>query len=1091
VPKRKSKSGSDLFIVDNSDQDWKVLKYLHDWCQLSKSIDVATGYFEIGGLLALNDEWQKIDQLRILMGDEVSRRTKRAFTEGLQQVTARLDDSLEAEKERNDFLTGVPAVVEAIRSGKIRCRVYRRDKFHAKAYITHARQEVVGSFALVGSSNLTLPGITENVELNVQIAGTPVSVLQEWYEEHWNDAEDVTEEVLRVIERHTREYSPFEVYVRALHEFCQGHRLTVSEWEAAGPENGGSRMYPVLDHYQREGYHALMQIARQYSGAFLCDGVGLGKTFIGLMVIERLVIHEGKRVALFVPKTAREDVWERYLDEYLPHVGGTGGGDFSGLAIFNHTDLGRGGRFPARFERIRDLADVIVIDEAHHFRNPGRTGEDGRRPSRYRQLLDLVEGPRGKKELFLLTATPVNNTLHDFRHMAELFMGRRKDGTPNDGYFAGSLGIHSLRRHFIDMERELLRTTSATDPTAETNLAEAERVLSGDRVFKAVVVQRSRAYVKKSQQQGGSVSIFPTREPPKVAHYSVRKTYGRLLDMVDSAFKKDKPLFTLGIYYPLAYYIGPDETIDPWIEGRQKQVCGLIRTQFLKRFESSAYAFEQSCNRLLLKLLAWVERHSETPGERRRLEQWKERHSDLTGYVHERQRQFWENEAEEDAEEDLITPEMLEEVELLGREEYNVPEILADTFGDLDQIAQFLDELRKFQPKHDDKLRALLKLLRTNRVLKRHKVLIFSEFAETARYLHRQLVDNGITGVEQIDSGSKKDRGRIIRRFAPYYNDTSSAALAEAGEPEIRVLISTDVLSEGLNLQDATRLINYDLHWNPVRLMQRIGRVDRRLNPQYEERLVADHHDQRPLRGTVAYWNFLPPDELEELLRLFSRVSHKTLQISKTFGIEGRKLLTPEDDYEALREFNEGYEGRTTTEEDMRLELQQLLGADPALAERIAALPGRVFSGKEHPTPGTRAVFFCYRLPRPDYSASLPSPASGGRHEVVGAGGEGTLFPSPAGGRAASEGDLPWTEEAGETRWYLYLLDQQKIVEEPVEIIDAIRSTPDTPRRCQIEQAILSEIRQKIEKHIKNTFLKSMQAPVGVKPILKAWMELN
>ena len=1056
MPKRKSKTGSELFIVDNSDKEWKVLKYLHDWCQISKSIDIATGYFEIGGLLALNDEWQKVDGIRILMGDEVSKRTRRAFLEGLQRVKSRLDDSLESEKLKDDFLTGVPAIVEAIRSGKIRCRVYRKDKFHAKTYLTHARQEVVGSFALVGSSNLTLPGITENVELNVQIAGTPVSVLQEWYEDHWNEAEDVTEEILRVIERHTREYSPFEVYVRALHEFCRGHRLTAGEWEAGGPENGGSYMYPVLDQYQQEGYHVLMQIARQHGGAFLCDGVGLGKTFIGLMVIERLVIHEGKRVALFVPKTARGDVWERYLDEYLSHVGGTGGGDFSGLVIFNHTDLGRGGRFPARFKRIKELADAIVIDEAHHFRNPGRIGDERSRPSRYRQLLDLVEGPRGKKELFLLTATPVNNTLHDFRHMAELFTQQ------DDHYFAGLLGIHSLRRHFVDMERELLRSRLGTDFVSETNLAEAEQVLSGDRVFGDLVVQRSRAYVKKSQeQQGGSVTLFPDRQPPIVADYSVRKTYGHLLDMVEKAFKKDKPLFTLGIYYPLAYYKGEDATIDPMVENRQKQVCGLIRTGFLKRFESSAYAFEQSCNRLLVKLLAWAERHSETPGEQRRLEQWKERHSDLTGHVYERQREFWEDEKEEDAEEDLITPEMLEDVEHFDRDEYRVEEILADTFGDLDQVALFLDELCKFQPKHDDKLRALLKLLRTDRVLKRHKVLIFSEFAETTRYLKAELIKSGIPGVEQIDSGSKKNRGQVIHRFAPYYNGSSSGELGEDGAEEIRVLVSTDVLSEGLNLQDATRLVNYDLHWNPVRLMQRIGRVDRRLNPEYENRLLTDHPDQRPLRGTVAYWNFLPPDELEELLALFQRVSNKTLQISKTFGIEGRKLLKPDDDYEALREFNETYEGHTTVDEEMRLELQRLFNADPTLAERIAAMPGRVFSGKEHPTPGTRAVFFCYRLPRPDYAAEK------------------------------QDGDLPWTEEAGETRWYFYLLDRDSVLEEPAEIIAAIRSTPETPRHCVIEKATLSEIRGKIEKHIKNTFLKRMQAPVWVRPILKAWMELN
>ena len=143
-----------------------------------------------------------------------------------------------------------------------------------------------------------------------------------------------------------------------------------------------------------------------------------------------------------------------------------------------------------------------------------------------------------------------------------------------------------------------------------------------------------------------------------------------------------------------------------------------------------------------MKLLAWAEKHSETPGERRRLEQWKARHSELTRYVHQRQTMLWGDEREEDAEEDLITEEMLEQVEHLDREEFNVPEILNDTFGDLDQIVQFLDELRKFEPKHDDKLKALLKLLTTDRVLKKYKLLIFSEFADTARYLHCQLVDS-------------------------------------------------------------------------------------------------------------------------------------------------------------------------------------------------------------------------------------------------------------------------------------------------------------------------------------------------------------
>jgi len=1061
VPKRISQTGSELFIVDNSDDDWKVSRYLHDWCQLSQSIDVATGYFEIGSLLALEDEWKKVDAIRILMGDEVSKRTKQAFAAGLSQIKSRLDASLESEKEKNDFLSGVPAIVEALASGKIRCRVYRKDKFHAKCYLTHARQEVVGSFGLVGSSNLTLPGITQNVELNVQITGTPVAVLQEWYEQHWNDAEDVTAEILQTIERHTQEYLPFDVYAKSLQEFFRGHELTAGEWE-----RNRSRMYSVLDQYQKEGYQAMMKIASRYDGAFLCDGVGLGKTFVGLMLIERLILHEGKNVALIVPKAANEPVWKTVIKKYLPHIGSAA---FSNLKLLNHTDLQRGGEYPEILEDIKLRADAIIIDEAHHFRNPGTRGADGAtsgkikgeghvKPSRYWKLYDLIDGPKGNKQVFLLTATPINNRLLDLQHMIELFSRKNAD------HFR-DIGIHSLAGHFRKMEKQLdneLKEKGRGVERTETNLAEAEDILQKDALFQHIVVQRSRAYVKESQlKQGANVALFPVREDPKVAEYSVKKTYGKLLELIETAFNKKQPLFSLAMYYPLANYCGPDEQIDPFAQNRQEQVVGLIKTQFLKRFESSAHAFERSCDRLLEKLLAWAMKHSETPGELNRLEKWKIRNADLINYVHERQLQLWNEEDEEEVDEDIVTEEMLEAVELLDREQFNVPEILNETLQDLDQIAVFLDELRKFEPKHDDKLRALIRLLKNDSVLKKHKVLIFSEFAETARYLKKQLEEAGIQGVEQIDSGNKKNRGEIIRRFAPYYNGSSSSELDDEGLEEIRILISTDVLSEGLNLQDATRLINYDLHWNPVRLMQRIGRVDRRMNPEVEQRIISDHPKQKKQRGKVAYWNFLPPEDLNKLLTLYTRVSHKTLRISKTFGIEGRKLLTPHDDYEALKDFNREYEGETTPLETMHLELQQLLKDDPQLSATLDALPGRVFSGKQHVAAGTQAVFFCYRIPRPDNSAPREN------------------------------GDPPWTEAAGETHWLLYDLERGRIIQEPTEIIDLIRCTPATPRNCAIEQATLADIRAKIEKHLKNTRLKQLQAPVGVKPILKAWMELN
>ena len=1051
MPTRTSKTGSELFIVDNSDDDWKVLRYLHDWCQISEAIDIATGYFEIGALLALKDEWQKVDQIRILMGDEVTLRTKAAFAKGLANVNSRLDASLESEKRTNDFLAGVPAIVDAIRTGKIACRVYRKDKFHAKAYITHARLEVVGSSGLVGSSNLTYPGLTENIELNVQITGGPVKVLQEWYEDHWNEAEDVTAEILRVIERHTREYTPFEVYAKALHELHRRQEPSDAEWFEKH-----SRIYPEIDKYQRDGFHNLVAIARNFGGALLCDGVGLGKTFIGMMLLEYLIEHQRKRVALFVPKAARKPVWESTLRTYAPHLFGA----YSGLQIFNHTDLSRKANadhdYPTMLKSIQDRADVVVIDEAHHFRNLGYAGtgeripgRGDRQPSRYHRMFELIGDD---KQVFLLTATPVNNRLTDLQHLIELFSRRRAD------HFK-TIGIHSLPGHVRKMEKDLIQAVGG-DAAAGTNLVEAASVLAGDKLFHETVVQRSRAFVRESQKlHGGSTAVFPEREPPKVADYSAKKTYGRLLKKVEDAFDKEKPLFALAIYNRFGYLKpgvtpGPDEQFEA---GRLGQVIALIRTQFLKRFESSAHAFELSCDRLLTKLLTFATRYAETPGQLRRLDGWKKRHADLIGYVVNRQRKlFATEEDEEEADEDFITEEMLEDVLDLNPDKYDIGEMLDDTISDLEEIGDFLEELHKFQPKHDDKLARLIKLLKSEKVLKDGKVLIFTEFAETARYLKEQLDAAGIEGVDQVDSGTKGDRGDILRRFAPYYNGSSSPELAATGLKETRVLIATDVLSEGLNLQDATRLINYDLHWNTVRLMQRIGRVDRRLNPDVEKRLLADHPEQAELRGKVAFWNFLPPDELNALLTLYAKVTHKTLRISKTLGIEGKKLLTPEDDFEALKDFNKEYEGQLSPAEKLENEYDRLVAADPTLPGRLAALPGRVFSGKKHPAPGTRAVFFCFNLPAVDQAA----------------GGE-------------------WTEDAGRAAWYLYDLASTRIEEDPTRIADAIRCNPETPRHCEVPKETLADIRARIEKHIRGGYMKSVQAPVGVAPVLKAWMELN
>ena len=1037
-----NQAGGDLFIVDNSISGWTGLKYLEQWTEISTGFDIATGYFEVGALLVLDGHWQKLNKIRVLMGDETTQKTKRLLAEALKQKAEKvIDSNLEFEKDENPFLNGVAAILEGIKSGQIECRIYNKTKFHAKAYITHPKLEIVGTKALVGSSNFTKPGLLQNVELNVQIQSpSEVKQLQAWYEVHWQDSEDISEDIIKIISRHTEAWSPFDIYSHSLRELFRDREESANVWE----END-SIIFPILDQYQKEAYWSLVKIANRFKGAFLCDGVGLGKTFVGLMLIERMV-REKKHVVLFAPKGAKEGVWDPILKKLLPDLFGT---DFSNLAVFSHTDLNREGDYPDRFDRIAEIADIVIVDEAHHFRNQGRKGDPdtGEKRSRYYKFMDLLHKKNPNKIVFMLTATPINNKLTDLRHMIDLFTNE------NEAHFSRTLGIHNLRAYFNRLDRELKSKLGTEIENVSENPTEIIQFLENDQIFENLIVQRSRAYAIESQKkQYGKAAIFPIRQKPNVADYSIRKSYGALLDMIERAFSRGSPLFHLVVYNPLEFYLGDDEDIDALLRGRVTNVVTLIRTQFLKRFESSVYAFETSCDRLLKKLLAFLKVHCETTDEIKKLEAWIYNNESILNYSTQRQMDMWKNEDEDDLE--LFPEELLARWDKLERDEYNVSAIIDLTFQDLDELVKFLNESRIFKPERDDKLKKLTRMLNSKEFTGK-KVIVFTEFADTARYIESNLEKAGIEGLARIDGGSSGKRYDVVKRFAPYYNLTSSSGLIEESLREIRVLIATDVLSEGLNLQDSSRLINYDIHWNPVRLMQRIGRVDRRMDPQVEESIIRDHPDLKSDRGKVAYWNFLPPDELNRLLSLYTTVTRKTLLISETMGIEGRKLLTPEDEYDTLREFNAGYEGEKSLLENLQLQLQDMLNEIPELKERLDNFPSSIFSGRKVPKKGKKGIFFCYRLPSWDVVSD----------------------------------DFSFV--GGPCQWYLYETDTGKILEDVSEIIISIKCESEEPRKCINEQETLIEIRNKIKKYIKNTYLKKVEAPVGVDPKLLAWMEIN
>lgn len=1008
----------------------------------ANSLDIATGFFEIGSFLELDGHWQNVPEIRLLMGDEVTRRTKIELVEALRERDL---NGIERVKAIDDWaaLKGMLAFKSALIEGRVRAKVYTKAKFHAKAL--HFKTNGVVNHGLIGSSNFTKPGLTQNLELNLLTHDpSQLEKLEEWYDGVWSEAEDITEEMLSILEPHVRTYSPFEVYLKALHDYFSGREKSQDAWEVEE-----SVIYRILSQYQRDGYHRALQIAEESGGALICDGVGLGKTFIGLMLLERC-LRDNKRVLLIVPKSAEISVWLKNIDVFLkPHYQRL---LRELLDVKRHTDFGRDGTISDDdLTYFAKYKDVVLIDEAHHFRNPN---------SNRGKLLKQIAA---NKQFYFLTATPINNSLDDLYHLINYFAQDRRD------HFA-HIGIHNLREYFLTAEK---RIKEELDPVKMGGLfdgTEFDDFLRTDALLKSVLIQRSRKYVKESETLTVNTPVFPVRQLPRVVNYSIKSVYETLYSELKEAFDKQNPFLSLAIYNTAAYSRDPENRV----AHQQRQVVGLIRTLLLKRLESSFKAFEASMEDLLVKMVAFVRRW-----EPERYEAWDTSNRRWWSIVQEHVKERLDTEAME--EEDFI-PE--EELEKFDPREFEMDPLLRDVEEDMRILTDLLSKLyRRFykkdregieeDPSKDDKLQQLLKTFREEPILQGQKLLIFTEFRDTARYLYRQLKLAGVENLEQIDSGRHvQDRESVIKRFAPHYNcrfekdnlfDSEFETFLNA---PIDILISTDVLSEGLNLQDASLMMNYDLHWNPVRLMQRIGRVDRRLNPDIEAII------KRPptIDGKIYFWNFLPPDELDEILKLKSRVSGKIVRINKTLGIEGA-LLSPDDPDMSLKEFNEKYEGQDNVEELMHLEQQRLSQSYPELWKLVQAAPDRLFSGKR-----AGEGFELMLDSKGDVKEAVEM------HKVQG------LFLAYR---------MPSVQDGvqGPVRWYFVSAHDNKVHEATTDSAlqytwAAIRCVANTQRITFASPDNLTTTRKHVEAYIRNTYLKAVQAPIGANPALLEWIEI-
>ncbi|MDQ4076581.1 MAG: phospholipase D-like domain-containing protein, partial [Chloroflexota bacterium] len=735
-------------------------------------LDVASGYFEPGVWQQLRNAFPHLEGFRLLLGREPDLDGKGAPEEiDLRRYFRhRIQGELEELPFNPEYAALIDGLIAFLRRESVAVRLYP-SFLHAKAYI-------FPDVAIVGSSNFTRAGLNRKAELNLVHKSSTVArdLRDNWFESFWQEAEEYKAPLIGELEASKfgkAHYTPFQVFIKALYEYFK-ERLGVEAIE----QYGGI----ALASFQQEGLREAIQLLDRHYGVLIADAVGLGKTYIGMGLLEHYLL--GKRRKGYIPRglvvcpaQLRDLVWVPKLDEYGIKA-----------TVVSMEEMGR------RDWEWRDYNhyDLVLVDESHNFRNPA-TG-------RYQNLNKLIATGRNNKYVILMTATPINNTIWDLYHQIMLLTRGRR-------HFYRDYGVPTLRGFF-------------------------RRVVEGSAelfdLLEQTAVRRSRYDIRKRQEAGEEVVLpgkgvihFPEREL-RAIQYNLERAYSGFYRLMAEQIEN------LGLvsYNIEQFHVARNEEE----VNRNNALIGIMKTTFLKRLESSWKAFEVS----LKRQQKYQRRFFDLLQEGRLLDSASHRKMMALRKMI-------------DLEEDEERPEAIEEIvaELpeVSAEDYDLAAIKQCVEQDihiLQEMLEWLDLVREEaegQAGHDAKLQEMKQEL--SGPLHGRKVLIFTYYKDTARYLYDALLrdeawwnEAGQPTIELIDGDvDPRDRERRVRRFAPVASTPETPeGLRERQqllEDELQILISTDVLSEGQNLQDAGVMINYDLHWNPVRMIQRAGRIDR------------------------------------------------------------------------------------------------------------------------------------------------------------------------------------------------------------------------------------------------------------------------
>jgi len=908
-----------------------------------KSLDIATAYFNVQGFRLLREGLEGLGSFRLLLGDE----PKDGASVGLRPRAAeQLITELNTAPFDEATLRAVEDFIAFLQRELVQVRAYQQGFLHAKSYLFYGDLPAGGAdrfqpiAAIVGSSNFTGPGLTTNKELNLShktvlsedevlqagpapvdgpqklavrqrlmssVGAQAITELDRWFQRQWDASRDFKGELIELLDASKfgqKEYTPYQVYMKALFEYFKD--------DLGADLPGMTRSAVDLAEFQEDAVKKARKILARYDGVLIGDSVGLGKTWVGKKLLEDYAYHQRQKALVVCPASLRK-MWTDELQAAT-----------IAATILSQEELGQGDFDPTPYGD----ADVILIDESHNFRN--------RTTQRYENLERVISAHAGRgksgsrKKLILMTATPINNDILDLYNQITLFTGGDRS------YFAGA-GIGDLYRFFLNARRT--RTNHSTGVSLFNLLEE-------------VVIRRTRAFIRKAYPEAtikGKVIKWPDRKL-KTIRYNLDATYAGIYDRVVDAIENLQLA-----PYQLETYKKAGVKRDEFEEGREEALAGIFKSRYLKRFESSIEAFRISV--------------------RRALEFTKTFESYLLGgklldsTSFQKAMRYLVREDEEDdstpaSQADALdateeAKQVLEGLPILDTAQYDLRRLHDSLQHDAEALTGIWHQIQDIKPDQDAKLQTLKNLLATD--LKGQKVIVFTYYRDTARYLYRELTgDHGAESlrkagdpvIRRMDGGaSPAERVGLIEAFAPRSNNRPQLA---GTDKEVDILISTDVLSEGQNLQDCGLLVNYDLHWNPTRMVQRAGRIDR-IGSEFPVLWVH---------------NMFPDAGLERLLGLVERLSRKISDIDRTGFLDASVLgeVVHPQSFNTLRRILDE-DGRVIEEQEQFAELasnefllQQLRTLLETGAQKmLEGLPDGIHSGLVRE--GERGVFFYFTAP--------------------------------------------------------------------------------------------------------------------------------